>query len=48
MARTNAAAVLAFRCAQAVVATYPSIGKFTAEPWSRSASTRSPYFSPAT
>jgi len=32
IARTNAAAVFGYFCVHAVVATYPSMGKFTAEP----------------
>ena len=32
IARTNAAAVFGYFCAHAVVATYPSMGKFRAEP----------------
>ena len=42
IARTNAAAVFGCCRVHAWVAMYPSIGKFTVAPWSRSASSWSP------
>jgi len=47
IARVKAAAVAGWTCAQDWVATYPSTGRFSTAPWSRSASTCCPYCWPA-